>query len=126
MLTIFCAAKEIKLRGPVERCDIYQTFARDLSGEKDCFLEGEEKVSNGRQGGWRDRFYYIPPWPAVSPAVENSFMALFPRDRKPDTINPGPPGFDDIMADNWSFRYLLSTRKEEREKIKMVTEAAGW
>lgn len=52
----------------------------------------------------------------ASAAVENSFITLFPRDRKPDTINPGPPGFDDIMADNWSFRYLSNTRDQERER----------
>lgn len=36
----------------------------------------------------------------------SSFTAPFPRGRKPDTINPGPAGPDDIMADNWSFKNL--------------------
>ena len=77
-----------------------------------------------------DRFYYDhDTYPArVSPAAENSFIALFPRDRKPDTINPSPAGLDDIMADNWSFRHLSEHARERKKGTEKEenSEAEGW
>lgn len=87
----------------------------------------------------RDASYFdiLLPLSGISCSPEksiflSSFMAPFPQGRKPDTINPGPAGSDDIMADNWSFKDLstgwLNGGRENRrkeERVVSVEEKGG-
>jgi len=81
--------------------------------------------------GQRDELYFgiLLPLSGISRSPEksiflSSFTAPFPQGRKPDTINPGPAGLDDIMADNWSFKDLstgwLNGRRENKTEEKRV------
>lgn len=84
--------------------------------------------------GQRDASYFsiLLPLPGISCLPEksiflSSFTAPFPQGRKPDTINPGPAGPDDIMVDNWSFKdlstgWLNSRRESKTEEERVVSE----